>query len=215
MPSALPAALVRMIDALHPLPAELWRELLPMLRRRRLAAREHFAEPGRLQTTVGFLERGRLRAYYTTAAGREYNKHFFSAPDLVGDYASLLTRRPVEVPQQALTECIVWVVPHASLLALESRFPDLVWLQRRFAESLYLAKEQRELELATLSAAERYRALCERSPGLEDDVPLYEIAAYLGITPTQLSRVRAQAKKQRSSRPMSRTPPRRRGTLGE
>ncbi len=210
MPRALPTALVQFVDALHPLSSELWREILPLLARKRLAPREHFAELRQKQTTVGFLERGRMRAYYTTAAGREYNKHFFSAPDLVGDYASLLTQRPVEVPQQALTECVVWVIPHASLLALEPRFPELIQLQRRFAEALYLANEQRELELATLGASERYRALCARCPGLEDDVPLYEIAAFLGITPTQLSRVRSQP-----SRHRSRTPAATRDTLGK
>jgi CRP-like cAMP-binding protein len=208
MPTELPSALVQMIHALHPLSKELWRALLPLLVRRRLAPREHLAELNRVHTTVGFLERGRIRAYYTTAEGREYNKHLFSAPDLVGDYASLLTQRPVEVPQQALTACVVWLVPYASLLALESRFPELIQLQRRFAESLYLANEQRELELATIGAAERYRALCARSPGLEEDVPLYEIAAYLGITATQLSRIRAQR-----SRHRSRTPTTRRDTL--
>jgi CRP-like cAMP-binding protein len=192
-PSGIPPRLLAMLDAIHPQPPEVVRALAPQLVRRTLAPREHFAPPGSIQTTVGLLESGRVRAYYTRPDGKHYNKHFFTGPDLIGDYASLLTGRPVEVPQQALTACVVWVVDHASILALEERFPSLVQLQRRFAEGLYLRNERRELELATLVASERNARLTAEHPGIEVDVPLYEIAAYLGITPTQLSRVRRGA----------------------
>lgn len=195
-----------MVDAIHPLDPGAWTAIVPLLLRRTLAPREHLSPLGSVQTTVGLLESGWIRAYYTTADGKPYNKHFFSGPDFVGDYASLLTGRPVEVPQQALTTCVVWVVDRASIIALESRFPSLVQLQRRFAEGLYLLKEQRELEMATMNATQRYARLVEQHPGIEVDVPLYEIAAYLGITPTQLSRVRAARRKKmtpsRGSRPM-------------
>ncbi len=184
-----------MVNAIHPLEPGVWPELVPLVVRRTLAPREHFSPLGSVQTTVGLLESGRVRAYYTTADGKAYNKHFFTGPDLVGDYASLLTGRPVEVPQQALTPCVVWVVEHAAIVALEDRYPSLVQLQRRFAEGLYLLKEQRELEMATMNATQRYARLVEAHPGIEVDVPLYEIAAYLGITPTQLSRVRATRRK--------------------
>ncbi|MGE0784636.1 MAG: Crp/Fnr family transcriptional regulator [Sandaracinaceae bacterium] len=184
--------LLAMMERIGPLEPEVWAQLAPMLVRRTLETREHFAAPGSVQTTVGLLESGRVRAYFTRPDGKHYNKYFFTGPDLIGDYASLLTGRPVEVPQQALTPCTVWVLSYASVLALEDRFPSLVQLQRRYAEGLYLKNEQRELELATLNATERYALLLERHPGIEVDVPLYEIAAYLGITPTQLSRIRSR-----------------------
>ena len=193
--TAVPRKLVALVDAIHPQSEEVWLAIRPALVRRRLVAREHYSAPGAVQETVGLLESGRVRAYHVTADGKQYNKHLFTGPDVIGDYASLLTGRPVEVPQQALTDCIVWSLDYAYLLSLEERFPSLVQLQRRFAEALYLAKEQRELELATRNASERYAALTTQHPGIEADVPLYEIAAYLGITPTQLSRIRARARR--------------------
>ncbi|MBX3270999.1 MAG: Crp/Fnr family transcriptional regulator [Sandaracinaceae bacterium] len=197
--TTLPAPLVRLVNAIHPQGEEVWRALTPALVRRRLAAREHYAVPGAVQTSVGLLESGRVRAYYVTPGGKPYNKHFFTGPDVIGDYASLLTGRPVEVPQQALTPCVVWSLDHAWLVSLEDRFPSLVQLQRRFAEALYLAKEQRELDLATRTAGERYAALTARHPGIEAEIPLYEIAAYLGVTPTQLSRIRSRARREQGA----------------
>jgi CRP-like cAMP-binding protein len=90
---------------------------------------------------------------------------------------------------------VVWFIDRAAILELEQQYPSLVQLQRKFAEGLYLIKEQRELEMATMNASQRYARLLEQHPGIEVDVPLYEIAAYLGITPTQLSRVRAARKR--------------------
>lgn len=191
---AFPPQLVSLVNAIHPLPEDVWAALVPALVRRRLAPREHYSPPGSVQTSVGLLESGRVRAYYVTRDGKTYNKHFFSGPDVMGDYASLLTGRPVEVPQQALTDCVVWSLDYAHLLSLEPQFPSLVQLQRRFAEALYLAKEQRELELATRTAGERYATFIAQHPGIEVEVPLYEIAAYLGVTPTQLSRIRRRAR---------------------
>lgn len=188
----LPDALVAYAHAIHPLSAEVWHTLRPLFSRRTLAIREHFAVAGTRQRTVGLLEEGCVRAYYTTAGGKEYNKHFFIGPAIIGDYASLITGLPVELPQQALSDCVVWVAEYRAITELEPRLPELVQFHRRFAEAMYLEKERRELQIATQPAAERYADFRRRFPAIEDHLPQYEIAAYLGITPTQLSRIRAR-----------------------
>lgn len=45
-------------------------------------------------------------------------------------------------------------------------------------------------EFATLDAAERYRIFLDKYAGLENDIPLHMAASYIGVTPTQLSRIR-------------------------
>lgn len=135
---------------------------------------------------------GWVRAYLVTEEGREFTKHLFAAPGIVGDYASLLTGAPVRIAQQSLTPCEVLAVPWADVTALAEERRDLERLLRRYAELSYLAKEEREIELATLPASERYERVLVRYPGIEQALPQYEIAAYLAITPTQLSRIRAR-----------------------
>jgi CRP-like cAMP-binding protein len=181
---------VRTVNAVHGLSDDAWCALDSLVTRRTYRAREHLAPLGSLQRSVGLLEHGHVRAYVTTADGKHYNKHLFVAPTFVGDYASLLTGQPVVVPQQALTPCVVWWIDRDALGDLEARHPSIAMLQRRFAEALYLAKERREIEIATLDASARYDALVHAHPELDQAIPLYEIAAYLGITPTQLSRIR-------------------------
>ena len=41
-------------------------------------------------------------------------------------------------------------------------------------------------------ASERYASFRQEYPDLENQIPQYQVASYLGITPTQLSRIRAK-----------------------
>ena len=192
---ALPAAVVDHVDAIHPLRARTWAALEPLFRPERLDKGEHLVPPGRVATSLGLLESGWVRAYTVTPAGAEYSKHLFRGPALVGDYASLLTGEPVRTPQQALTPCVVHLADWHRVQRLYDEHRDLERLARRFAELLYLDNERREIELVTLPAAERWRLLRERNPTIEQDLAQFQIAAHLGVTPTQLSRIRRAARR--------------------
>ncbi|MEZ5097196.1 MAG: Crp/Fnr family transcriptional regulator [Nocardioides sp.] len=186
----LPASLIALVAAIHPLTPETWAKAAGLFRTVELDRGEHLVPPGRPATHLGLLERGWVRAYHVDANGTEYSKHLFHGPALVGDYASLLTGEPVRTPQQALTPATVHVAEWSRVVALFDAHRDLERLARRFAELLYLDNERREIELVTLPASERLRLLTERHPSVTRDLPLYQIAAHLGITPTQLSRIR-------------------------
>jgi muramidase (phage lysozyme) len=58
-----------------------------------------------------------------------------------------------------------------------------------------MKKFEKELQLLTMTAAERYQLLQKQYPELQQLVPSYHIASYLGITPISLSRIRAQKNK--------------------
>lgn len=178
------------LDAVLPLPEAFHLRLQSLLSRRDLEPKDHFSPLGSLQKVVGILELGVMRAYATTR-GREYTGHLYFAPTLVGDYRSIITGQPVVMPQQALTKCVVWTFPFASVVALEKEFPEIVHFRRVFAETMYLLKEQRELDITSLTATQRYRQLRAQVPDLDSLLPQYEIAAFLGITASQLSRIRA------------------------
>jgi CRP-like cAMP-binding protein len=192
--SRLPPALVAYMRGISPLSEAFFRRFEEWLTRKEFGAREPFSRLGVVQETVGLLESGVVRAYYNSPQGGEYNKHLYFAPALIGDYTSIITGKPVVLPQQTLTPCVVWTFPFRKVAVLEGEFPELTHFRRAFAESMYLLKEQRELEIVTLSATQRYHHLLREVPDIEVLMPQYEIASYLGITASQLSRVRARPK---------------------
>ena len=149
---------------------------------------------GEYAKQIGFLKEGIARAFFLNNEGKEYNKQFFVAPSIVGAYTSLLTKQPNKIAQQALTDCEILVADFEEIEKLYDKFHDLERLGRKIAEFYFLEKEQKEIEMALLDADKRYLIMRSKFPGVELVVPQYHIASYLGISPTQLSRIRKKLK---------------------
>ena len=149
-----------------------------------------FIREGQTAKEIAFLESGIVRAFYRNSEAIEYNKHFFINPCFIGGYASLITKTPNQINQQALTDCNILVAKFADIEALYSSCPDIERAARILAEQFFVQKEQREIEIVLLGADKRYQIFREKFPHLEQHIPQYHIASYLGITPTQLSRIR-------------------------
>ena len=181
--------------AISPLSEAAWAAVEPLFQTRTLAAGAYFAEQGRSAQEIGFLESGCVRAFFTNAEGKEYNKQFFVGPALIGAYTSLLTGNANLIPQQCLTECRVRVTDFSSLQRLFDQFHDLERLARKIAEFYFLEKEAKELEMALEDATQRYLRFRTQFPTLENTIPQYHIASYLSISATQLSRIRSQLSK--------------------
>jgi len=155
-----------------------------------LSKKELFSKEGEYARKVGFLEKGIVRAFIRDQEGKEYTKQFFFAPSIIGAYTSLLTNQPNKIIQQALTECTVWVADYSKIEALYARHHELERIGRKIAEYYYLEKEKNLVEMALYDADKRYALLKERFPTIESKIQQYHIASYLGISPTQLSRIR-------------------------
>ena len=150
----------------------------------------YFIRKGEFAKEIAFLETGIVRAFYVNNEGKEYNKNLFSAPSIIGSYASLISKQKNSVAQQALTDCKIWKASFHKIEKLSEGNFEIERLRRIIAENYFLNNEKKELEMAMLDAAKRYLILQKEYPGIELKIPQYHIATYLGISPTQLSRVR-------------------------
>lgn len=177
-------------NQLSPLSSETWKRLNGLFKMRVLTKGQFFIKEGETAKEIGFLEEGIIRAFYRNKDGIEYNKHFFIAPCFIGGYASMITGAPNQINQEALSNCQVFVAPFAEFTTLYETCPDLERAARILAENFFVQKEQREIEIVLLDADKRYQLFQEKFAALEQQIPQYHIASYLGITPTQLSRIR-------------------------
>lgn len=155
-----------------------------------LSKKEIFSSEGEYARKVGFLEKGIIRAFIRNNEGKEYTKQFFVAPSIIGAYTSLLTKQPNKIIQEALTDCTIWIADYSKIEALYARHHEMERIGRKIAEYYYLEKERNLVEMALFDADKRYVLLKERFPTIESQVQQYHIASYLGISPTQLSRIR-------------------------
>lgn len=177
-------------NTISPLSEKTWNTIIPLFKKRTLQAGEFFVKEQAYAREIAFLESGCVRAFFTNEEAKEYNKQFFVAPSMIGAYTSLLTEQKNLIPQQALTNCVVWAANYKSLQSYYDEYHDLERLARRIAEFYFLEKERKELEMALQDATQRYLNFRNQFPTLEQQIPQYHIASYLSISPTQLSRIR-------------------------
>ena len=169
-----------------------WEKILPLFKEEWLPKNQFFVRENEVARKIAFLESGVVRAYFINQEGQEYNKQFFVGPSSIGGYSSLLSGKPNLIPQQALTDCKICSCDFQSLTNLYTEYPDLERLARRMAEYYFMEKEKKELEIVLLDASQRYRIFQNEFPTLEQLIQQYHIASYLGISATQLSRIRHQ-----------------------
>lgn len=153
---------------------------------------ETFAKKGEYSRNIAFVKSGVLRAYYGNDKGEEYNKTFFSDNNFVGAYSALVTGNRNLIDIDCLTDCKLLVAEYSKIIALYNDNPKVERLSRILAEQFFVRKEKREIELVTLEAKDRYAIFQKEHPELEQRIPQYHIASYLGVSPTQLSRIRAK-----------------------
>ena len=184
------ADLKTFFNKLTPISARSWQMFSSLFTPKVLKKGDYFITDGQVAKEIAFLEGGIVRAFYRTSEAVEYNKHFFANPCFIGGYASLITGAPNQILQQALTDCSIRTAKFADIQKLYETCPDIERGARILAEQFFVQKEQREIEIVLLDAGQRYRIFQRNFPQLEQLFPQYHIASYLGITPTQLSRIR-------------------------
>lgn len=187
--AAILTDLFEFLASIAPLQENTWQEVKQLFTEKELPRGAYFAEEGKVALQIGFLRSGVIRSFYRRPDGTEINKHFFTENSIIGDYASLLTRRPGKLNLQALTDASLLVANYSDIQKLYDRFPDLERQGRRLTELFFVQKEERDAELIMLEPEKLYRLFRQQFPGLEKLISPEHIASYLGITTVQFSRI--------------------------
>lgn len=147
--------------------------------------------------SMAFVHSGLLRAYISDGKGNEYNKIFFPENSLAASVVSLLTNSPSLFTIQALETSYLLKIDYRKYRELLESNHDLKWFQIYYLEQNWvIAKEKREVSLVQATAKQRYHDFLREYPNLEKRIPQFHIASHIGVTPTQLSRIRKELKNQ-------------------
>ena len=162
------------------------RRLLSFARSLTLAPRSCLWHAGDSPDLLVRVEQGLLRAKVVLADGREYIKEFYWEGDEFLDFHHLLSGEPARYSVEALEPCRLQLFQLADLRPLSCWS---AWYQHLLEVQLRI-KEEKELLLLTESPQARYQHFLDCFPALDARVPDHQIAAYLGISPISLSRIR-------------------------
>ena len=172
---------------------EAWEDLHILFKPAELKKGAFLVQEGERSDTVAFVLEGALRAYYIDKNGTFYNKTFFIENSFAASLASILQGIPSYLYFDALIDSKILKASYNKIIDLFDLHPCIESFIRKIIEYEWvIKKERRELRLVLNNATERYAYFQEEYPGLENKIPQYHIASHLGITPIQLSRIRAR-----------------------
>lgn len=149
---------------------------------------EPFVQQGYVGKYLGVVESGYFKYVTLTSSGDEAVVGFAFEGEIVADYYNSFNGLPSEITIKAGTEAEVSQIRTAEARELfYSVYHDNLSLINGVLFSEIYA---RYLELHRKTPTERYLDLIKLYPGLLATVSLRDIASYLLITPTYLSRIR-------------------------
>jgi len=138
-----------------------------------------------------FVSVGLFRTYIINEKGNEYNKNFFFENTFPGSMVALLHHEPSDFEIQALENSKVIHINFKKYRELLLEYDDLKMFHIYYLEKNWLvSKDKREVDIVQKDADERYEEFLEIYGELSLRLTQYHIASHLGITPTQLSRIR-------------------------
>ena len=178
------------LNALSPVTREAWIELVQHYREKHIREKEHFVRVGELPSEIAYIVSGLFRVYYLSNSLDERIMVFRAEGDLLAAFSSFIENTPSRYSIQALEDSRLICLSLDDYMRLMTRHPSLQIAEAKYVRMLYLEKEKREIELLSKDAAGRYKAFLQRYPQFSNRLHQYHIAAYLGITPVALSRIR-------------------------
>lgn len=152
---------------------------------------EHFLEEGQVNRSMGYLEKG-LAMYYRVVDGEEIPVDFGIENNWVSYLNSFNYQRVSDLNIKMLEDCTIHCISFNDLQEIMTIQPKLLAFKSYYVEQSLIEIAQHSANLATLDARERYYKFMKEKPHLIDRVPQYYIAAYLGIKPQSLSRIRKE-----------------------
>lgn len=149
-------------------------------------------EKGKISNTYYIIESGLFRSFTYDYNGNEITTELTSPGEFIIEVSSLFQRIPSEENIVAITDGVVWKLDFEVFQELFHKIEGLrEWGRSWMSNQLFISK-QRAIEIRTKSTAERYLALLNERPEIIQQVPLKDIASYLGVTDTSLSRIRKE-----------------------
>ena len=149
-------------------------------------------EEGKTANEYLILEKGLARSFVNDFNGNEVTTHFFVENEIIIEVSSLFQRIPTQENIVCITDCECQKIDFDTFQELYHKIQNLSEWGRAWMSQELFAYKQRSVEMFTLSATKRYLNLLEQKPHVIQFAPLKQVASYLGVTDTSLSRIRKE-----------------------
>ncbi|MBI3136665.1 MAG: Crp/Fnr family transcriptional regulator [Bacteroidetes bacterium] len=157
--------------------------------RKLLSKEELLLKEGQVENNLYFIHSGAIRVFLLSEY-EEVNIRFGYNGSVINSLASFLLQQPSSFYTEALRKTEISVLTRSQLQQFIGLSTENLKGYTAFMESAFAQQIEREIDLLTVSPADRLARVLKRSPTLFQEIPLKHIASYLRMTPETLSRIR-------------------------
>ena len=153
---------------------------------------QYIVQQGDICKSANFIISGCAKTFYLNKKGQEYTVMFSVEDWWASDLGSFITQTPADFNVQCLENTELIQFTFENLEELYTNIPKLERFFRKIIERAFVTSQKRIIKNFSLAAKEHYLIFKETYPEIEQRVPQYMIASYLGITKEFLSKIKTQ-----------------------
>ncbi len=153
---------------------------------------EFFLKEGQASNEYLFIDGGFMRAFAVDTDGNDVTTNFYASNQVVFEVSSFFNRTRSLENIQCLADTAGYVLTFEELNNLFHALPAFREFGRLILVRGFSQLKLRMLSMITETAEQRYLDLLATSPEILQYAPLKQVASYLGITDTSLSRIRKE-----------------------
>lgn len=162
---------------------------------RKYNRKEYFIRQLEKKEILGFVSDGIFRHTRIDSAGNEHVVGYSPVNHFVGDYTACLCNRESLISIQAVKKSTVYIIPYSKLETFFKSSHTQQRLGKMLAEQLFVMSYKRLIDQYCSTPEERYNSFIELYPELKEQIPLKEIASFIGVTPETVSHIRRKSQK--------------------
>ncbi|CAL2088317.1 Crp/Fnr family transcriptional regulator [Tenacibaculum sp. 190524A02b] len=153
---------------------------------------QFIVQQGDVCRNESFVVSGCAKTFHIDSDGQEHIVTFAIENWWASDFGSFITQSPANFNVQCIENTEVIQFSYDSLQLMFAKVPKMERFVRLVTQKAYVASQQRVIRNFSMSAKSQYLKFKKLYPQIEQRVPQYMIASYLGITKEFLSKIKSQ-----------------------
>ena len=179
----------QLIQAVHPLPDEDWHAFTGIWQPFSAKRKEIITTTGEKEKYLYFVLEGVQRVYNYDEQDREATLVFTYAPSFGGVLDAMMLRRASRYFYEALTASVFLRAAYSEVETIMKNTPAVETMVRLGVTNALSGLLERLVEIQCYSSEDKFRKLLQRSPHILQLIPHKYLANYLGIDPTNFSKL--------------------------
>jgi len=151
---------------------------------------DYFLRKGDVCKEVGFIINGLVRYFVRKDDGEEMIYDFGKEDNFICNYESFLDHSPAQKNIQFIEDTTWLAVSFNDLQLFYKQVKQGEKFGRIICEQIFVDALHKITSLYTYTPEQRYQQFLESYPSLQQRIPQYYIASFVGVQPPSLSRIR-------------------------